>query len=177
MGPSDKSTTLPLATTAMQLAPVAPVTSDVVMSLDTTNDDSDVSREALLQRAAELGPGPRLSLDNIMMTPTDPILAQKIMPRVAERRARFRTVVKLALGACAGFCLIATAATALSSSKAPSTKAGSTDSTIAQSAHTVPSEAEFPFQKLEVASTSKATPSTPAPAAAAAPRLARHKKR
>ena len=166
----DKSTTLPLETTAAQLQqPVPAPSSDLVMNLDATADDGDVSREALLMRAAELGPGPRLSLDNILMTPTDPILAQKGQPHVAKRRARLRTVVKVAIGLCAGFCIFATAATALSSSKAPPSSSQATASTHSDA----PAEAVNPKEPLEVAATSKATPS-PAPATAArgAPRSA-----
>lgn len=162
----DKSTTLPLETTAASFqTPASPESTGqaVVMNLETTDHDHDVSREDLLLRAAELGPGPRLSLDNIMMAPTDPILAAKSLPRVAQRRARLRNVVKVAVGLLAGFALFATAATALSSSKAPA--AGNV---AAASTHgDAPAEAVTPKEPLELAATAKAPKADPAPVAAA----------
>lgn len=139
----DKSTTLPLSS-----PPPAPSTIETLNVDDPTADDAAPSRLALLQRAAELGPGPRLSLDNILMAPTDPILAKKREPGVIERRARFRRVVKVALGLCAGFCLVATAATALSSSKPSESK-----SVVAHAA--VPASVVSEKTTLEVAAATK----------------------
>lgn len=156
----DKSTTLPLETTAASFQHNVPApSSDLVMT-----NDGGISREALLMRAAELGPGPRLSLDNIMMAPTDPILAQKRLPQVAQRRARLRGFVKVAVGLCAGFALFATAATALSSSKAPASNAQATASTHSDA----PAEAVNPKEPLEVAATAKAPRQAPVAAAPAA---------
>lgn len=139
------------------------------MNLEATDHDHDISRESLLMRAAELGPGPRLSLDNIGMAPTDPILAQKSLPAVAQRRARLRTVVKVAVGMLAGFALFATAATALSSSKAPTASASNAAQPTTAATHSdAPAEPVNPKEPLEVAATSKA-PAQAAPVVAAAP--------
>jgi hypothetical protein len=105
------------------------------------------SRQDLLLRAAELGP-PRLTLENIAFAPTDPILGQKMQPRVAERRARFRKVVKVALGVCVGFCLVGAASSALSSS--PSTGSSATAS------KTAPAVGIVTVEKLETAALGKA---------------------
>jgi hypothetical protein len=173
----DKSTTLPLSqqnsfavqATAPVLAPnVAPPTIQNIVVEDPTADDAAPSRLALLQRAAELGPGPRLSLDNIMLAPTDPILAKKREPGVIERRARFRKVVKVALGLCAGFCLFATAATALSSSKAP-------ESTSSAVHSTAPASVVNEKNTLEVAHTTKAERVYTAPVAAPRGRWAKRR--
>jgi hypothetical protein len=148
-------------------APQGPV--EIVMADDATSDEGAPSRLALLQRAAELGPGPRLSLDNIMLAPTDPILAQKRQPGVIERRARFRKVVKVALGLCAGFCLFATAATAFSSSASAKTTA---DSTNTASVHgNVPASVVVPKEPLEVNTATKAD--KPAPVAIVTTRRSR----
>lgn len=166
----DKSSTLPLShqpTVALPAMPSAPATIETLTVDDATTDDAAPSRLALLQRAAELGPGPRLSLDNIGMAPTDPILAKKREPGVIERRTRFRRVVKVALGLCAGFCLFATAATALSSSTPIPAKASTTMVHSAAPASVVSEKLAF-----EVAATTKAE-KTAAPApekTSAAPR-------
>lgn len=173
----DKSSTLPLShqpTVALPAMPSAPATIETLTVDDATTDDAAPSRLALLQRAAELGPGPRLSLDNIGMAPTDPVLAKKREPGVIERRARFRRVVKVALGLCAGFCLVATAATALSSSKAPE----SSGSNVAHS--TAPASVVSEKETLEIAVTTKAEKTTtaekaPAPAAPARGRWAKRR--
>ena len=158
----DKSTTLPLSyQPTVPMASVAPTTP--TLDNDATADDAAPSRLALLQRAAELGMGPRLSLDNIGMAPVDPILAKKHEPGIVERRARFRTVVKVALGLCAGFCLFATAATVLSSNASASTSSTS-GSTAVHS--TAPASVVTEKETLEVATTTKAEKvavATPAP--------------
>ncbi|MBX3231051.1 MAG: hypothetical protein KIT84_36940 [Labilithrix sp.] len=164
MGPVEKSSTLPLNAPIAPVPPPPATTSvDLVAADDATTEDHAPSRQSLLMRAAELGPQ-RLTLDNIMMAPTDPILAQKIQPRVAERRARFRTVVKVALGVCAGLCLIGTAATALSSSgPAPATKSVSTHSVV-------PAAAIVPKEPLELPTVTKAAKIEKPAAVAPAPR-------
>ena len=70
------------------------------------------STQDLLERAARLGP-PRPTLESILL-PNDPILGQKLEPRVAERRMRLTRIVKGALGACVAVCVAALVATALS---------------------------------------------------------------
>jgi len=144
---------------------------EIVVADDATCDDGAPSRLALLQRAAELGPGPRLSLDNIMLTPTDPVLAQKRQPGVIERRARFRKVVKVALGLCAGFCLFATAATAFSSSASAKTTADSSNGTASVHGN-VPASVVVPKEPLEVNTATKAD--KPAPVAVVSRRSRRH---
>ena len=87
---------------------------NVLMSIDDANaEDGAPSRQDLLQRAAALGPS---RLTYATLTLTDPVLGEKMQPWVAERRARFRRLVKIALGACIAFCMVATVATALPSS-------------------------------------------------------------
>jgi hypothetical protein len=136
---------------------------------DATHEDAAPSRADLLQRAAELGP-PRLTYENILLAPTDPILADKMQPRVAERRARFRTMVKVALGACVALCVIGTAASALSSGH-PATSTAST------SAKVVPATGVVPIEKLDLPTHTKASHTTAAarPVAAPAPKLAKRR--
>lgn len=171
MGPSEKSSTLPLNAPIAPFVPPPPATTSVDMVMatdDATAEDHAPSRQSLLMRAAQRGPA--LSFDNIPMTSTDPVLAQKTQPRVAERRARFRTVVKLALGACAGLCLFGTAATALSSSgpMAAASKHEVASHNSAPAAAIVPKETlEFPAttkaEKTATATTEKAATPVAAP--------------
>lgn len=131
---------------------------------DAMHDDAAISRQELLQRAAELGPQ-RLTYAS-MLLPTDPVLSQKMQPSVAQRRARLRTVVKVALGACVAFCLFAaTRASAMSTSTEP-----------APVARLSPASAVVPVEKLEQAQITKASRGAPA-AHAAAPTTARWKRR
>ena len=53
-----------------------------------------------------------------------------MQPRVAERRARFRKLVKVALGACVAFCLVATVASAVSASSTNSTSKTSASGSV-----------------------------------------------
>jgi hypothetical protein len=129
---------------------------DVMMlSADDTHHDHEESgapsRQDLLQRAAAMPP--RMSFESIVFQPTDPILINKQQPRVAERRARFRKVVKVALGACVAFCLVATAATALSSSGVSSSSSSASKSATTK---TAPAAAVVPVEKLELAVVTKA---------------------
>ncbi len=136
-------------------------TDNMVMGLDdATHEDAAPSRADLLQRAALLGPS-RMTWENIVLQPTDPILKDKMQPRVAERRARFRRVVKVALGVCAAFCVVATAATAVSSVRNPS----SASSTASKSA---PALGSTPIEKLEQTNLTKA-PARPVTAAVTRP--------
>jgi hypothetical protein len=70
------------------------------------------SREDLLKRAAELGP--RQTWQSIVLSPTDPILGQKMQPRVRERRERLRRFVKVTIGACVAFCVFVLGASVFS---------------------------------------------------------------
>jgi hypothetical protein len=115
------------------------------------HEDAAPSRQDLLQRAVALGPV-RMTWENIVLSPSDPILGEKMQPRVAERRARFRRVVKVALGGCVAFCLVAAIASAFSS---PSSDAPSTASSKA-AVKTAPAVAVVPVEKLEQVSRAKA---------------------
>jgi hypothetical protein len=133
---------------------------------DSMTDDNAPSREDLLQRAAARGAA-RLTWESIVLAPTDPILGEKMLPRVAQRRARFRTFVKVALGACVAFCVVATGASAMSSGS----PAQSVTATATALTKTAPATGIVPVEKLEVALRGKATShalnslarSTPAP--------------
>jgi hypothetical protein len=98
------------------------------------HEEAAPSRQDLLQRAAALGP--RMTWASIRIDSSDPILGAKMLPRVVERRARFRRVVKVALGACVACCMVATVASAFSSTTAPDTSSPS----AARNASTVPVE-------------------------------------
>ena len=137
------------ATEAPATVPTMAAPRDVMLFDDATHDDAAPSRQDLLQRAAELGP-PRLTLENIMLSPTDPILGEKMQPRVAERRARFRKIVKVAVGACVAFCVVAIGATALSTSPAHAS------SSSHSATKTVPATGVVPVEKLEIVSRTKA---------------------
>ena len=139
-----------LGSSPPQLSPFAAPAphADLRMSADdATYEEAAPSRQDLLQRAAELGPA-RMTWASIVL-PADPILADKMQPRVAERRARFRKVVKVALGACVAFCLVATAASAVSSTSTQS----SASSTMVK---TTPASGVVPVEKLEVVMRTKA---------------------
>lgn len=131
---------------------------------DAMHDDAAISRQELLQRAAELGPQ-RLTYAS-MLLPTDPVLSQKMLPNVAQRRARLRTVVKVALGVCVAFCLFA----------ATQASAMSTSSEAAPVARLVPASAVVPVEKLEQPELTR-TASRGATAHPAAPTTARWKRR
>ncbi len=117
---------------------------------DATYEDAAPSRQDLLQRAAALGPA-RMTWESIVLHPADPILGAKMLPRVAERRERFRKIVKVALGACVAFCLVATVASAVSSTSSPSTA-----STSSSAVKTAPANGVVPVEKLEIVMRTKA---------------------
>jgi hypothetical protein len=127
---------------------VKPATNDTLRLTDDATHDDAPSRQDLLQRAAARGL--RATWDSLALPPSDPILGAKMQPRVAERRARFRKIVKVALGACVAFCLVATAATALSSNT-PTSEPRRTAS------KTAPARGIVPVEKLEVATRTKAS--------------------
>ncbi len=80
------------------------------------------STQDLLERAARLGP-PRPTLESILL-PTDPILGQKLQPRIAERRQRLTRIVKATLGGCVALCVAALVATATSGEASAAPRAG-----------------------------------------------------
>jgi hypothetical protein len=111
-----------------------------------TSDLTGPTAQDLLERAASLGP--RMSMDSIVL-PNDPILHAKLDPRIAERRARFRRVVKGMLGACVGMCVVALVVTAVSGGETPSANA-------ATAAPSVATQASTPVEKLDGAKHGKA---------------------
>ena len=66
-----------------------------------------------------------------------------------ERRARFRKVVKVALGVCVACCLVATGATALSTNEAHARTSG-------VGVKTAPASGATPVEKLEIVLHTKA---------------------
>jgi hypothetical protein len=133
--------------------PSAPA-ADMRMAIDdATYEDTAPSRQDLLQRAAELGPA-RMTWESIVL-PSDPILKKKMQPSVVERRARLRMVVKVALGGCVAFCLVALVASAVSSSDSPSSKS-SASTTSAVVTKTAPAMGVVPVEKLEITQREKA---------------------
>lgn len=121
-----------------------PVEQTHVMSR--ANDD-EPTRQDLLQRAVALGPF-RMAWESIVL-PSDPILGAKMQPRVAERRARFRRIVQVALGACLAACLVAAGITIFS----PLPSATSTPSKTPAKA--APATGIVPVEKLEVVTRTK----------------------
>ena len=152
-----------VATTMPHPSPFGMAAPEMALSPDdATYDDAAPSRQDLLQRAAELGPA-RMTWESIVFHPSDPILGAKMQPRVAERRARFRKLVKVALGACVAFCMVATIASAVSASTTSSTARTSASG----SAKTAPATGIVTRETLDTTprpkASSKATRSTPAP--------------
>jgi hypothetical protein len=137
-----------LATTFpdLSLSPPGPVEMSTIPLA--TSDMTGPTPEALLQRAASLPP--RRSWESIVMAPTDPVLSEKLEPRVAERRARFRRMVKGMLGACVGLCIVALAVTALSGGETPSASAATSAPSVAATAIT-------PVERMDGAKRGKAT--------------------
>lgn len=110
------------------------------------------STSDLLERAARLGPA-RPTFESIVL-PNDPILLEKMQPAAAQRRARFRKVVKATLGACLALCVIAIGASALSPSEASASESGSKIS-----ARTAPARPVVTIEKLDDAKRAKAVTS------------------
>lgn len=102
---------------------------------------SSPSANELLERAAALGPA-RTTWERIVLP--DPVLDEKRQPHVAERRARLTRVVKIALGACLGVCVLALGVSALSgdASAAPT-------ATAAAFGKTVPSKGIVPVEPMD----------------------------
>ena len=101
------------------------------------------SANELVERAAAMG-AMRMTWESIVL-PTDPILDEKRQPHVAERRARLTRVVKVALGACLGLCVLALGASAISSGTDPSAKAVGS----AEIGKSVPSQGVVPIEKMD----------------------------
>ena len=128
---------------------------------DATHEDVAPSRQELLERAAELGPA-RLTYAS-MLLPTDPILNRKMQPNVAERRARLRAVVKVALGACVAFCVFA-------ATRASAMPSGPSTTNEAHVTPAIPAVSVVSVEKLDQPETTKApshaSPQHAAPVAA-----------
>jgi hypothetical protein len=111
---------------------------------------SGPSSSELLERAAALGPA-RMTWESIVL-PSDPILDEKRQPHVAERRARLTRVVKIALGACVGLCVLALGASAISGGDSSSAAAATATSV----GKTVASKGVVPVEQLEATRHAKA---------------------
>ena len=118
---------------------------------DALDDAPPVSAQELLERAARLGPS-RPTLQSIVL-PNDPVLAEKMTPRAAERRARLRKVVNATVAACAALCVAALIATALS----PSPAAASSGERASTATHAAPSIRVVAIEKLDETTLTKAT--------------------
>jgi len=132
--------------------PVDISTSARLLPEDADYEDAAPSRHDLLQRAAELGP-PRMTWASIAFQEADPILGEKMLPRVAERRERFRKIVKVGLGACVAFCMLAAVVSAISSTSSTSDETPARASSLGK---TAPIVGVVPIEKLEVAMRTKA---------------------
>jgi len=158
----------PFAASA-NIAGIGVARNDMPLSADdATYEDAAPSRADLLQRAAALGPA-RMTWESIILSPSDPILGEKMKPRVAERRARFRKIVKGAVGACAACCLVAAVATAVSSASSPATAT----STSSAAVKTGPATGVVPVEKLEVVMRTKAPSKVTAAVRSRAPKKRR----
>jgi hypothetical protein len=124
-------------------------------------DPQAPSTSDLLERAARLGPA-RPTFESIVL-PNDPILLEKMQPLAAQRRARFRKIVKATIGACVALCVAAIAASALSPSEASASESSS--SVVAR---TAPARPLVTIEKLDEAKRGKAVTSHTVTANAAA---------
>jgi hypothetical protein len=134
------------APTIGQLVPPVAPSSAATFEATTERDVASPppSRRDLLERAAALGPA-RMTWESFVL-PNDPILKSKMLPHVAERRARFRRVVQLAVGASAACCLVALVVSVVSSG----------DNPVASSGKNAPAAAVVPIEKLDVVARTKA---------------------
>jgi hypothetical protein len=131
----------------------------------TTVETPAPSRGDLLQRAAELGP--RMTWESVAAPSSDPVLGEKRLPHVAERRARFRRIVKGALGACLACCGLAMIVSAVND---PSTGVAAAS---ASSLKTAPAAAVVSIESIDETPRPKAQPAktwSAAPLAVAAVR-------
>ncbi len=131
---------------------------------------SAISTHELLARAAALGPA-RTTWESIVL-PADPILDEKQLPHVAERRARFTRMVKIGLGACVAVCVVALGVSALSGDASAATPASVA---VAEARNTVPAQRIVPIEKLDGQRNAKAARSQRSVPATAA--VARTKRR
>lgn len=131
--------------------------------------DPSPSKEALLERAAALGP-PRMTWASFVPT-SDPVLEAKMKPQIAERRARFQKIVKGTLAACGAMCLVALIVTAVSGGE-PTAKAASREGAT----KTAPAKIDGTVTTLAGAKRSKAV-RTAAPAVTTAVAMPRAKRR
>ncbi len=106
------------------------------------------SRQEILQRAADQSSA-RMTWESVVVQP-DPVLGEKMQPHVAERRARFRKLVKAALGSCVACCLLAVIVSAVSE---PS---GAGHAAATGAIKTAPAVAVVPVERLEHPARSKA---------------------
>jgi hypothetical protein len=131
---------------------LADTQSDMPMAEMPALDPNAPSTSDLLERAARLGPA-RPTFESIVL-PNDPILLEKMQPLAAQRRARFRKVVKATLGACLVLCVAAIVASALSPSEASASQSSS--SAVAR---TAPARPLVTIEKLDEAKRGKAVTS------------------
>lgn len=140
--PFEIAKTIPALPGALEMAPIPIATADL----------TGPTPKDLLERAAQLGPRP--TYESIVL-PNDPVLHAKLEPRVAERRARFRRVVKGMLAGCIGVCVVALVVTAVSGGETPAASAATTAPSVATQAST-------PVEKLDSAKHGKAERAVPA---------------
>jgi hypothetical protein len=133
----------------------------------TASTTIEPSTAALLERAARLGPV-RMTWESIVL-PSDPILGEKMQPRVAERRARFRKIVTVALGGCLALCVAAIGVSLISGG----TSTGDTSNASA-SLRTAPATAFVPIEKLDITKHGRAHMHPTAALAAPAPKPKHH---
>jgi hypothetical protein len=86
--------------------------------------------------------------------PNDPILLEKMQPLAAQRRARFRKLVKATLGACLVLCVAAVGASALSPNEASASQSSSSTA-----ARTAPARPLVTIEKLDELKRGKAVTS------------------
>jgi hypothetical protein len=143
----------------------APVPPPPMMNAATGSIVVEPSTRELLERAARLGP-PRMTWESIVL-PSDPILGEKRQPHVAERRARFRKVVTVALGGCLALCIAAIGVSFVSGGVGGESASGSSG------ARTAPATAFVPVEKLDMTKHGRAHVHTAA-LVAPAPKAKRH---
>ena len=105
----------------------------------------DATTNELLERAAAMGPA-RRTWESIVLT-ADPILSEKRLPHVAERRERLTRIVKMTLGACVAVCAIALGVTVLSALSGDAS--ASTHAAAAALGKTVASKGVVPVEPLD----------------------------
>lgn len=142
-----------MATTFPQLvSPFAPASASGSVDVEIADaaEEHAPSTRDLLERAARLGP-PRPTFASIVL-PNDPILAEKMQPHAAQRRAKLTKVVKATLGACLAVCVAALVATALSGGEASAASSEAAEI----GARTAPATRIVSIEKLDDARRAKA---------------------